>query len=122
MDEDTLEVTEAEQRAWAKKFRPKSALEHVAWVGEYRKCELCGENTVDILDRDSLHEDESGLYHYDCWETESRKEAEYYFRLYNSQKGQPQVDDSNAYEWGDPKNPAYMEWVFDQADNRRKGV
>ena len=23
-----------------------------------------------------------------------------------------QIDESLAYEWGDPKNPAYMEWLL----------
>lgn len=25
-----------------------------------------------------------------------------------------------AYEWGDPKNPEYVEYILDQVDQRRK--
>lgn len=26
----------------------------------------------------------------------------------------------SAYDWGDPKNPDYVEWLLDQVDQRRK--
>ena len=26
----------------------------------------------------------------------------------------------NGYEWGDPKNPEYVEWLLNQIDQRRK--
>jgi hypothetical protein len=29
-------------------------------------------------------------------------------------------DPSEAYEWGDPKNPAYIDWLMDDADYLRK--
>ena len=25
-----------------------------------------------------------------------------------------------GYDWGDPKNPEYVEWILDQVDQRRK--
>lgn len=27
----------------------------------------------------------------------------------------------NGYDWGDPKNPEYVEYILDQVDQRRKG-
>ena len=29
---------------------------------------------------------------------------------------------ANGYDWGDPKNPEYVEWLLDQIDHRRKEV
>jgi hypothetical protein len=26
----------------------------------------------------------------------------------------------SAYDWGDPKNPEYVEWLLNQVDQRRK--
>ncbi len=26
----------------------------------------------------------------------------------------------SGYEWGDPKNPEYVEWLLSQIDDRRK--
>ena len=82
-------------------------------------CELC-EKDIDLSYIDDYHEDDSGFYHQECIDDYWAKEASYYLASYEAHKrSNPPVDYSDAYEWGDPKNPAYMEWVIDNADAGR---
>ena len=81
-------------------------------------CEICSK-PVDMFYEDESHEDESGLYHYQCWEDETKKEVEKHLRDYNAKKAQAIADESDGYEWGDPKNPHYVVWLLDQADAAR---
>jgi hypothetical protein len=116
MEDIMIEPLEV-QLAWSKLYPPKSVTEHVAWIGEYRTCEVCSEDTVDITGvEDTYHEDESGFYHYECWEKYSEQEASYYLGLYRQEKAT--MPAPGGYEWGDPKNPDYVEWAIEQADTR----
>lgn len=81
-------------------------------------CEHCdntiAEDAVDVEHR------EDGSYHYDCYIEWSENEQSYWAGQYHASK--PAVDESNAYEWGDPKNPAYIEWALSAGDLARKEV
>ena len=75
-------------------------------------CEHC-DKPVENDDLDA-HHDESGDYHYDCYEELSSKEAAYWANLYYAEK--QTVSERGGYEWGDPKNVEYVEYVLDKAD------
>lgn len=84
------------------------------------KCDLCN-NPIDVSYVDDYREDDSGIYHEDCLQEYWDKEASYYLASYMAHKrNNPRVDYSQAYEWGDPKNPEYVEWAVEQADAKRE--
>jgi hypothetical protein len=76
-------------------------------------CEHCDKAIAEEEALDA-HRDDSGDYHYDCYEKICREEASYWASLYYSERRTPEV--SGGYEWGDPKNPEYVEHVLDKAD------
>lgn len=72
-------------------------------------CEFCNE---DVSGDSTAIEMEDGTYHEECYEEYVRNEeaywsAQYYARTPASVEG---------YDWGDPKNPEYVEYVLDNAD------
>ena len=77
------------------------------------ECEHCQETTIDT-DSGDYRQDESGYYHDECWESLTRSEMAYWLSRY---KPKP-ASDHLAYNWGDPKNPDYMEWLVEQVDSR----
>ncbi len=79
-------------------------------------CEICNK-PVDTTYEDESYADESGLYHFDCWDEETQKEAQKYLRSYKAKA--PLVDQADGYDWGHYKNPHYMAWAIDQADAAR---
>jgi hypothetical protein len=88
-------------------------------MAETATCELC-EKEIDLSYEDEYYEDDSGTYHEDCIRAHWEQEASYYLGTYLAHKrNNPPVDYSDAYEWGDPKNPEYVEWAIEQADARR---
>ena len=80
-------------------------------------CEYCSKKIEETpLDDYPVH-DESGSYHAECYEQiieASMREAMPYVK-----KQMAEREDSNAYEWGDPKNAEYVEWAMEQADALR---
>lgn len=91
-------------------------------ANEYGTCEICDKKTVDLSDPHEYHEDDSGLYHEECHQTRLQEEMNYYGRMFANETFNKAIDydPSDAYEWGDPKNPAYVEWLYDEADRLRK--
>ena len=81
-------------------------------------CEICSK-PVDMFYEEDRHEDESGLYHYACWEAETNKEAQAHLRSYNAKKAQAIADEVDGYEWGNAKNAHYVAWAIEQADATR---
>jgi hypothetical protein len=79
-------------------------------------CEHCdktiAEDAVDVEHR------EDGSYHYDCYVEWADNEQSYWAGQYYSAK-KTETDESNGYEWGDPKNPKYIEWVLSAGDLMR---
>ena len=84
------------------------------------KCGLC-EKDIDTTYEDEYREDESGIYHEDCFLEEQAKEMAYHLGTWKQHRAEQEEKAlyADAYEWGDPKNPAYMEWVIDNADAGR---
>ena len=81
------------------------------------KCGLC-EKPIDTAE---YREDESGIYHEDCFLEEQNKEMAYHLGTWKQHRAQQEEKAlyADAYEWGDPKNPAYVEWLIEQADAER---
>jgi hypothetical protein len=77
------------------------------------ECEHCRENTIDTESGDH-YQDESGYYHDECQESLTQKEMDYHLSRYTPKPASEHL----AYEWGDPKNADYMEWVVEQVDSR----
>jgi hypothetical protein len=70
-------------------------------------CTLCL-NIVAVYD--TWREDESGVQHQECFDERSDREQTYWSGFYR-----PAVHSSGGYDWGDPKNADYMNWVLDYA-------
>lgn len=85
------------------------------------KCDYCSkEIETSELDDYPVH-DESGSYHAECYDKITQEEMNYWLARYKSEHqavASSAVDEADGYDWGDPKNPAYMEWVLEQADTR----
>lgn len=83
-------------------------------------CETC-DSDIDLTHEDDYHEDESGFYHEDCYRDELEKEAAFHLGTWKKHRAEQQEKAlyNDAYEWGDPKNTAYVEWLIDQADAGR---
>lgn len=49
---------------------------------------------------------------------ESREEQTEWAKTFPPKPAREHVayDASDAYEWGDPKNPAYIEWAMEEAE------
>ena len=79
-------------------------------------CEDCDKTIVEeeILD---AHHDDSGSYHYECYEELSKKEADFWAGQYYETPAPASA--TGGYDWGDPKNPEYVEYVLDNADTIR---
>lgn len=77
-------------------------------------CEVC-DKTVEDNDLDA-HHDDSGDYHYDCYQDLCDKEAAYWAGQYYAHRRTNPVIDAGGYDWGDPKNPEYVEHLLDNAD------
>lgn len=84
------------------------------------KCGLC-EKPIDMDYEEESREDESGVYHEDCFLEEQAKEMAYHLGTWKQHRAQQEEKAlyADAYEWGDPKNPAYVEWLIEQADAER---
>jgi hypothetical protein len=90
---------------------------------ENQFCELCKTDIDMSLSLEGeWHADEAGYYHQDCYDAYSIEEARYWGARYYAENRYGRVDESGAYEWRDPKNPTYTEWVIDNADNNKRGV
>jgi hypothetical protein len=82
----------------------------------------CGHCSKTIAKEEEAHEmyaDDSGEYHQECQDTYSDKEQAYWLARYKAEHHTTTEDETSAYEWGDPKNPAYVEWLLDNADAGR---
>jgi len=84
-------------------------------------CNIC-QTEIDLKIADSTEwvEDEAGTYHEDCYDAYVGRQAEYWGSLFALAKRYETVNESLAYEHGDPKNPEYVDWVLDQVDSQRK--
>jgi hypothetical protein len=83
------------------------------------ECDICDKD-IDMSHTDGHREDDSGIYHEECLEKYWAKEASIALAEYQQhERNNPPIDYSDAYEWGDPNNPAYIEWLIEQADAER---
>lgn len=82
------------------------------------KCEHCSkEIETSELDDYPVH-DESGSYHAECYDAITQQEMNYWLARYKSEQ-RVALMSAEGYDWGDPKNPEYVEWVLEQADAKR---
>jgi hypothetical protein len=86
---------------------------------EKQLCDIC---KLELGDADSNDwvDDDAGLYHEDCYDAYVGKQADYWKSIITLAQKYEGVDESSAYEHGDPKNPEYVDWVLDQVDSQRK--
>jgi hypothetical protein len=75
----------------------------------------CGHCDTAIADQE-VYADDSGEYHQDCQDAYNEQEQRTWGAQYRA-TAKPAQDD-HGYDWGDPKNSAYIEWATDQADAR----
>ena len=72
-------------------------------------CEFCNE---DVSGDSTAIEMEDGTYHEECYEEYVDGEQSYWAGQYYANKSAS----AEGYDWGDPKNPEYVEYVLDNAD------
>ena len=77
-------------------------------------CEHCdkaiAEDDTEVVYR------EDGSYHENCYLKWSSTEEAYWAKQYRAEKAVL----AGGYEWGDPKNPEYVEWAVSAGDDLRK--
>lgn len=82
-------------------------------------CNICQKDITDT--EEDLRTDESGEYHYDCYEEESLAEQRYWAKRFPPKPYTAHVayDARDAYEINDPKHPDFLDWADDQYDIAR---
>ena len=73
-------------------------------------CEFCNE---DVSGDSTAIEMEDGTYHEECYEEYVDGEQSYWRAQYYANQKSASAE---GYDWGDPKNPEYVEYVLDNAD------
>ena len=73
-------------------------------------CEFCNE---DVSGDSTAIEMEDGTYHEECYEEYVDGEQSYWAGQYYASKPTASAE---GYDWGDPKNPEYVEHVLDNTD------
>lgn len=88
---------------------------------ENLKCDICNKEIV-VEYEDDIRSDDSGDYHTECLDEYWRKEMAYYLGTWKAHRAEQEERAlyADAYEWNDPKNPEYLDYVLERADDVRK--